>query len=328
MSGLVGHTMYALLGLKAAQQRKLPLARIAQQHFASFVAGAYIGSDVRTMPEAVCIDTGREVGYGTVPLEKSPITGGEVRPFKLETPDGELTPRDVHERFYGRAHLVFGFTVREKSLHVPWDHLPDYFAAVCDDVFDLFGPGERPLAYVLGWIVHVVGDSLIKGMQPGIDLNLVDGRYTAKNRPVQDLVTYHEIGIKELRLNWPAIFAALADTPLEAAQLHYMRRAEPRGHLAKVFSDGWKPGSRATLQAVLAENRRWVRHHAQDVLADMQLTNRECKASLTQLSGLRYADMIDAAKQARFRETLSQIGDEVAAMFEATQQRCERLAKL
>ena len=328
MSGLVGHTMYAVLGLKAAQQRKLPLARVAQQHFASFVAGAYLGSDVQTMPEAVCVDTGREVGYGTVPVEKSPITGGAVRPFRLATPDGELTPREVHDRFYGRAHLVFGFSVREKSLHVPWDHLPDYFAAVCDDVLDFHGPGERPLAYVLGWIVHVVGDSLIKGMQPGIDLKLIDGRYTARNRPVQDLVTFHEIGIKELRLNWPAIFTDLAETPVEAAQLHYMRCTEPRGRLAKMFGDGWKPDASPTLRAVLAENRRWLKRHAVDVLNDMQLTDGECQESLRALAGMTYAEMIEKAKRAGFRETLTKIGNEAADMFTATQQRCPRLAKL
>jgi hypothetical protein len=327
MSGIVGHTMYAVLGLKAAEQRKLPLTRIARRHFASFVAGAYIGSDVQTMPEAICVDTGREVGYGTVPVEKSPITGGAVRPFKLSTPGGDLTPREVHERFYGRAHLVFGFTIREKSLHVPWDHLPDYFAAVCDDVFDLFDGDERALAYVLGWIVHVVGDSLIKGMQPGIELNLVDGRYTPRNRPVQDLITFHEVGIKELKLDWPTIFTDLAATPVEPAQLHYMRCSKPQGHLAKLFNDGWKPENEATLRAVLVENRRWVKHHAADVLSDMQLVNGECKESLSQLAGMKYAEMIEVAKKAEFRQTLAQIGDMVADMFEATQQRCVRLVK-
>lgn len=215
MSGLVGHTMYAVLGLRAAAQRGLPLARVAQRHFASYVAGAYLGSDVQTMPEAVCVDTGRDVGYATVPLEQSPLTGGAVRPFHLRSLDGALTPREVFDRFYGRAHLVFGWSVREKSLLVPWDHLPDYFAAVCDDVKLLSGEGERPLAYVLGWMVHVLSDSLIKGVQPGIDLHLVDGRYTPRNRPVQDLVTFHEIGVKELHLDWPAVFRDLADTPVE-----------------------------------------------------------------------------------------------------------------
>lgn len=328
MSGIVGHTLYAVLGLKAAAHRKLPLARVAGAHFSSFVAGAYLGSDIQTMPEAICVDTGRDVGYGTVPLEKSPLTGGPVRPFLLATPDGPMSPRAVHDRFYGRSHLVFGWTVREKSLVVPWDHLPDYFAAVCEDVIDLFGPGERPLAYVLGWMVHVVSDSLIKGVQPGIDLKLVDGRYTPRNRPVQDLVTFHEIGVKELHLNWPAIFADLAETPAEPVQLHYMRCAEMRGRLGQLFSDGWKPEATATLRAVLVENRRWVKHHAEDVLEDMQLRDGDCSEKMREVAGLHYAEMVEAAEKAGFRHALWQMGEAIAAMFEATQQRSPSLTAL
>jgi len=67
MSGIVGHTLFGLLGLKAAGARKLPVGPIAGRHLASYLAGAYLGCDIQTMPEAVCVDSGREVGYGTVP---------------------------------------------------------------------------------------------------------------------------------------------------------------------------------------------------------------------------------------------------------------------
>lgn len=328
MSGIIGHGMYAVLGLKAAAARRLPLAWVAQRHSASFLAGAYIGSDIQVMPEAICVDTGREVGFGTVPLEKSPLTGGPVRQFRLTTPDGPMTPHQVFERFYGRAHLVFGWMKKDETLRVPWDHLADYCAAAMEDAFELFGPGDRPVAYALGWIVHMVSDSLIKGIQPGIDLNLLDGRYTARNRPVQDLVTYHEIGVKEFHLDWPAMLNDLAGTPLEPVQLHYMRCAKPQGHLAELFSEGWSPESEPVLRTVLAENRRYVRHHAEDVLAGMKLTNGECKESLRKLVGLSYAEMIEAARAANFTHTLWKIGDEIATMFEAVSHRSPRLAAL
>lgn len=38
MSGLVGHSLYAVLGLKAAEQRRLPLAAVARRYFASYLA--------------------------------------------------------------------------------------------------------------------------------------------------------------------------------------------------------------------------------------------------------------------------------------------------
>lgn len=320
--------MYALLGLQAAAQRKLPLVRLAERHRANYLAGAYLGCDIQTMPEAICVDTGREVGYGTVPLEKSPITGGAVRPFRLATSRGALTPREVHERFYGRAHLLFGFTQKDAGLHVPWDHLPDYFAAAFNDAFTLFGAGERQLAYALGWIAHVVSDSLIKGIQSGVKLQLIDGRYTAKNRPVQDLFAYHEIGIKEMNLNWSVMFSEMASTPVEAMQSHYMRCAQKQGHLGDLFVSGWQAEEESTLIAVLTENRRWLRFHAEDVLADMRLTNGQCNDRIHALVGMTYDEMIKAANKAELRQTLLKIGDEIAAMFEAVAHRCERLARI
>ncbi|MFN0079367.1 MAG: hypothetical protein ACKVY0_23120 [Prosthecobacter sp.] len=110
MSGLIGHTMYGLLAAKAAKGRGLSITPIIERHLPSFLCGAYIGCDIQVMPEAVCVDTGREVGFGTVPLEKSPITGGAVRPWLL-VHDGQMyRPKQIHELFYGRAHLVAGIT--------------------------------------------------------------------------------------------------------------------------------------------------------------------------------------------------------------------------
>ena len=267
-----------------------------------------------------------------MPLEKSPITGGAVRRFRLATPEGPLTANQVHERFYGRSHLVFGWTKRDSELRVPWDHLPDYFAAAMADAFALFGPGERPLAYALGWIVHVVSDSLIKSIQPGIDLNLVDGKYTPRNRPIQDLVTFHELGVKEFHLHWPALFADLADTPVEPLQLHYMRATAPRGELAQLFPDGWLPDAEPTLRAVLAENRRYVRHHADDVLASMELHDTphgpECSESVRETTGLNYAEILEAAQHANFRHALWQMGEQIAEMFAAVSHRSPKLAAL
>jgi len=191
MSGIIGHTMYAILGGKAAEHRKLPIVPLIYRHYATYLCGAYLGCDIQTMPEVVCVDTGKEVGYGTAPLEKNPLTGGAVRPWTLKFDGREYRPREIHRTFYGRSHLVFGWDKAERVHTVPWDHLADYCAAVADDAVELFGPGERQLAYLFGWMAHIVGDSLIKSVQPGIELDLLDGKYTPRNRPIQDLVTFH-----------------------------------------------------------------------------------------------------------------------------------------
>jgi hypothetical protein len=39
-------------------------------------------------------------------------------------------------------------------------------------------------------------DPAIKPIQPGVTLDLFDEKYTTRNRPVRDLVSFHEIGKK------------------------------------------------------------------------------------------------------------------------------------
>ncbi len=331
MSGIVGHSLFAILGLKAAAARKLPVAAIATEHQASYLAGAYLGSDIQTMPEAVCIESNRECGYGTVPLQKSPFTGGPVRPWSLAVGDRTYRPGEIHALFYGRAHVVFGWPRQQREMALPWDHLPDYLAAVVEDTYEFFGPSRRTLAYVFGWMAHVVSDSLIKSVQPGIDLELLDGKYTPRNRPIQDLFMYHEIGVQEFHLDWPALLADLAETPVEPVQLHYMRIAEPRGQLARYFPHDWQADQTELLRSVLAENHRWCRFHAQDVLRDMQLLTTadgksECNDTFRQLTGLNYAQMIDLAKQAKLRRACWQMGEAIADIFAAVVARSPRLA--
>ena len=333
MSGTIGHLTYAVLGAKAAAARKLPIAPVVGRHFTSYLAGAYLGCDIQTMPEAVCVDTGREVGYGTVPIDKSPLTGGAVRPFLLRHGGDEYTPRQVHDLFYGRAHVVFGFSRAERDLVVPWDHAADYCAAVVDDAFDLFGPGRRPLAYLFGWMTHIVGDSLIKSIHPGVTLELLDGKYTPRNRPIQDLVSYHEIGRRELRLNWDAVLADVAATPVEPIQFHYMRTAPKRGKLGELFPDGWQPNRRELLAAVCAENRRyfgpWSRAESERLQLRKTGSGWECDAELSrQTGGLTYAEMLRLAEQAGFRRALAQIADAVADLFAAVVARTPRLQEL
>jgi len=321
MSGIIGHTTYAILAAKAALARRLPVGPIVCHNLPSYLAGAYLGCDIQTMPEAVCVDTGEEVGYGTAPLEKSPITGGPVRPWKLRFDGTDYTPYDIHRMFYGRAHLVFGWDAADRDRTIAWDELPHYFAAAVGDAVELFPPSRRRLAYVFGWVTHVVGDSLIKSIRPGVTLNLLDGKYTPRNRPVQDLVSFHEIGQKELGIDWGSLLADLADTPVESIQPHYMRVTNPRGQLAWDFPYEWCGRLEPLMLRVLVENRRYQKIRNGRLLEEMALRRVggawECDDRLSRLAGgLSYAEMVDAAAKAGFRHALWQVAEQIADMFE------------
>ena len=321
MSGIIGHTMYAILASKAAEHRKLPIATLIHRHYASYLCGGYLGCDIQTTPAAVCVDSGKDVGYGSGPVEKSPLTGGEVRPWSLEFDGESYRPRDIHRTFYGRSHLVFGWAAADRKQSVPWDHLPDYCAAAVQDAIELFGPGERKLAYLFGWMAHIVGDCLIKSVQPGIELELLDGKYTPKNRPIQDLVSYHEIGVKEFGLNWPALLSDLAETPVEPVQLHYMRVSKPRGELAAHFSNAWSPHLAPLLESVLKENRRYqaIRNPRLIQLYRLKKVRDEwkCSEELSRKSGwLSYAEMVELADKADFRHALWNMGEAIVKLFE------------
>ncbi|MHB8898564.1 MAG: hypothetical protein ACYC6Y_07435 [Thermoguttaceae bacterium] len=321
MSGIIGHTIYALLAERAASARRLPIVPLLQRHRPSYLCGAYLGCDIQTLPESVCVDTGREVGYGTVPLDKSPITGGAVRPWELSCDGHRYTARDIHRLFYGRSHLVFGWSADEQHLQEPWDHLADYFGCAAADARTLFAPGDRSLAYLLGTLAHVVGDSLIKSVQPGLTLHLLDGKYTPRNRPVQDLVAFHEVGRKELKLDWAALLRDLAAAPVEPLQVHAMRVGEPRGELGRRFPEGWRPELAPLLQAVMSKNRSYLKTLIPGWLNELELTPGEHgldgSEATRAASGLHYAEMVAMAAEAGFRQALGQIGEAVADRFAA-----------
>jgi hypothetical protein len=321
MSGIVGHTMYAIHAAQIAEERKLTIAPVLRGHFASYLAGAYLGCDIQVMPEAVCVDTGREVGFGTVPLEESPLTGGAVRQWFLIHDGQRYRPGRIHELLYGRSHLVFGWRGTEVNLAVPWDHFADYCALAVQDWRALHEPSERGLAWLFGWMVHIVGDSLIKSVRPGITMHLLDGTYTPRNRPIQDLYTFHEIGVKEMRLQWAKLFDDMAASPIEAIQPHYMRIAQTGGALGRTFTEGWKPEHAGLLQAVLKENHRWVKQHGADVLRDMALTDGAdgpvVSAAVSRMTGgLNFPQMIALAEKAQLRRTLRLIAEEAVSLFE------------
>ena len=320
MSGIIGHTMYALLGARASTQRNLPVARIAHRHLSSYLCGAYLGADVGTVPSVICQDTGIPVGYGSERIIKSPLTGGSVKPWILNLGKEQFTPREIHNLFYGRAHVAFGWAAKDKGLAIPWEKLPQYFAAVIRDARQFHGSGERQLAYSFGWMTHVIGDGLIKSVAPGMDLHLLNGKYTPANRPIQDLITFHEIGKKEMNLNWHALLADLVDCPIEPLQAHYMRIEQSRGQLSKAHPVGWEPGRQLLLLEVMAENRRYQRIRNGRILKQLALRKTaagwQCNRVLSERAkGLKYPEMVALAEKANFRHALWQVGEAIADIF-------------
>ncbi len=320
MSGIIGHTMYALLGARASAQRDLPVARIAHRHLSSYLCGAYLGADVGTIPSVICQDTGIPVGYGSERIIKSPLTGGSVKPWILNLGKEQFTPREIHNLFYGRAHVAFGWAAKDKGLAIPWEKLPQYFAAVIRDARQFHGSGERQLAYSFGWMTHVIGDGLVKSVAPGMDLHLLNGKYTPANRPIQDLITFHEIGKKEMNLNWHALLADLVDCPIEPLQAHYMRIEQSRGQLSKAHPVGWEPGRQLLLLEVMAENRRYQRIRNGRILKQLALRKTaagwQCNRVLSERAkGLKYPEMVALAEKANFRHALWQVGEAIADIF-------------
>jgi hypothetical protein len=331
MSGPVGHLAYALLAARAAERRGLAVAKVIHAHLAGYLSGAYLGCDVSTVPNAVCVDTGEPVGYGAIPVAKSPLTGGAVKPWTLSFEGRGVTPREIHDTFYGRAHLILGWSEREKAGTITWSQYLDYAADVAGDAIELFGPDRRALAWVLGWMTHVTGDGLIKSVLEGINLRLLDGQYTATNRPVQDLVTFNAIGREELGLDWSALLDQVAEAPIELVQLHSMRCGRRQGRLGAHFAGGWEPELEPLLRAVLAENHRYQKILNRRLLREMTLTTDgdgrpACGPALSAtVGGLSYPEMLAAAKGAGFREALFEIGELIADGFEKVVERQERL---
>jgi hypothetical protein len=333
MSGVIGHSLYAILARKAAAARKSPIASLLLRNDSSFLAGAYLGCDIQTLPAALGLNTGAESGYGKLPGGVTELNGEPVRQWTLNHEGKEHTPSDIHAMYYGRAHLVLGWKGGDVHYAIPSDHLPDYFAAVTGDAVELFGPGERQLAYIFGWICHVIGDALIKSVLPGLDLKLLNGSYTPENRPIQDLVAFHEIGVKELGINWRARLPDICDTPVESIQPHYMRCAVERGRLGELFPVGWRPDREALLRRTMARNRVHLKVWLRKVFRDLELTRSgagwECRPELSRKArGLSYAEMVELAEKANYRHALWLIAERIADAFDEVVERHDYLQSL
>ena len=334
MSGIIGHVTYAILAEKAAAARQLPVVPVIRRHFSSYLCGAYLGCDIQTVPAALCLDTGKEVGYGSQELERSPITGGPVKPWTLSVGGREFTPREIHDTLYGRAHLILGWPKDSQELKVGLNEFLDYLADAAGDAVELFGPGHRALAYVLGWFTHVAGDGLIKSVIDGINLDLLGGKYNATNRPVQDLISFNDIGRNELGLDWSALLDDAARAPVESVQVHYMRCRERQGRLGSHFPEGWDPALTPLLQGVMKVNRRHQRTRNSQLIRQLSLKKGPegepiCDEELSRTAGgLSYLEMREAAEKADFRHALWQMGELIADAFEKIVDRQERLQDL
>lgn len=341
MSGVIGHVAYAVIGSKAAEARGLPLAGVIRRHSGSYLGGAYLGCDIHTLPSGICLDTGEEIGHGAKVPARSPLTGGAVAPWSFEHEGRAYTPKEIRATLYGRSHLLLGWSEAERSHALDWPSFLDFATAVTGDALELFGPSQRPLAWTLGWITHVVGDGLIKSVLPGLDLHLIDGAYTPRNRPVQDLVTYHEIGAATLGLDWATELDEIAVSPVEEVQRHLMRCVKPCGRLASAFPELWAPEREGLLRRVQVENHRYQRVRNPRLVEDYALRPTEGSASQSEggeptcaphlseaAGGLSYAEMRAAAEEARFSLALWRIGDFIADTFETLCERQPLLASL
>ena len=312
--------MYAILGAQEAEKRKLPIGGILRAHPARLPLRCLSG--LRYSDHA----RGDLRGYRArdwlwnSPVEAEPDHRRKGVAMGIAAWWQELSTAEIHHLFYGRTHVVFGWQRKDREHTVPWDHLGDYCADAVRDALLIYKANDRSLAYLFGWMAHIVGDSLIKSVQPGVDLHLHGGKYTPANRPIQDLVTFHEVGRKELKLDWLAILDGLAKTPVEDVQFHYMRVANRRGELGDSFGNVWAPEHTGLLGRVLHENRRYQAIRNPRLLKQLELHKTkngwDCDPALNKQSlGLHYLEMVELAKKANFRHALWQIGSAIADLF-------------
>ena len=322
MSGIIGHITYAFLGLQEARKRGLPDVALIERHFPSYLAGTYLAADIMTLPGGVCPKCNGEYGYSSSRPDTCPRDGVSIQPYFLEHEGKKYLPKEILQLFYGRTHLLFGWHAEEeKHLILRKDNLPQYFNACLADADEFYAPKERVRAYTLGWIAHVVSDAMIKSVQPGLALYLLNGTYPPENRPIQDLYSFHEVGRKEFGIDWEKLLYDLAETPVEAIQGHFMRLSSVRGQLAEQFPDGWVPQQQGLLLKIMKENRRYQRIYNAEILQEMELhqgsNGLECNAELSRkANGATWQEMLRMCNESNFRAALDQIGNSIADLFQ------------
>jgi len=317
MSGIIGHLTYAILAHQKIAKRSPHIAQLIDKHQSSYLAGSYLGADIMTLPSGRCPECGEEYGYGGSFFANCPKDQIPLNEYTLTFNDVTYKPREIYRIFYGRSHLLFGWYNGQDKFGLQWPELASYFESVIYDTFAFYTQPDRQVAYVMGWITHVIGDALIKSVQPRLNLYLLNGTYTTQNRPIQDLFSFHQFGKLEYQINWSDLMFNLVETPVESVQAHFMRLKEPRGKLAERFPNGWQPKYEQLLYKVMGENRRYQKIRNPRLIKQMVLKQTpdglSCDNQLSQITGgLSFDEMIHIANTAGFRQALDQIGEDIA----------------
>ena len=109
MSGIIGHLTYAILGRQAILEKAPQTAKLIDKHFYSYLAGAYFGADIMTLPGGRCTACGGEYGYGGNHPDRCPEDHIPLHPYTLTFEGVSYSPQRIHRMFYGRSHLLFGW---------------------------------------------------------------------------------------------------------------------------------------------------------------------------------------------------------------------------
>lgn len=216
------------------------VARIAAAHLPSVYAGAYEGADCQIMPLALCDGCGRVVGLGHLPdVPLCEYCGGTLRPYRFHFAGQDWDALSLHGAFYVRSHLGLPVSSPHSDRsHLPLDATRSVWRNVLCDAFTTAHAGplisadpgrwEWAVAFVLGWITHVVADLVMKGFWPETvtDTSFVDGLYGPKSRMAWEHLILSTL-CDEMGISGEGLLYGLPGGDDNGIMLHYMMVNEP-----------------------------------------------------------------------------------------------------
>jgi len=218
------HVTYAVLGAQAATARRLPVAPLLRRHWASYLCGAYLGCDIQTFPKQ-CVWT-RAAKSGTAWCRWPESPHRRRGPAMEALLDGrEYTRVTSTGCFTGDRTWSLAGARRNSTCRNPGTIWP-----ITSRARPLTrGPAlaRANVRWPISSHARARGRRQSHQVRPRRpEAAFTRRQYTPRNRPIQDLITFHEVGRKELNLNWARPAGGSRWLPaVESLQPHTMRVA-------------------------------------------------------------------------------------------------------
>lgn len=235
------HTLFAHMALDALIAARHPLAGVAARRAAVLRVAATVGCDIQCMPYQTCQGCEAWYRHDRKSDRKCLVCGEEaLADYFVDIRDGRRLKRtDIERDYYRHTHLVLGhdrgYGVDPKTAPGPEEQpfpqqVVDHLTFCLKDAERAAvprGQTENYVAFLLGWMTHVVSDALFKGCyRHAARIDFFGHQYAMAMLPAAETLSMTDISY-DFGASWPTWRADLLDAERDGGALRHLTMGNP-----------------------------------------------------------------------------------------------------